>query len=63
MFLDRKDIARIQEVLDKFTDVDTFEINADTSSGIGAYITMTFPQEINGMRASVEIEISGVEDW
>lgn len=63
MFLNRKDIARIQEVLDKFPDVETFELNSDTSSGIGAYITMTFSQEVNSMRGSFDIEISGVEDW
>ena len=63
MFLNRKDIARIQEVLDKFPDVESFELNSDTSSGIGAYITMNFSQEVNGMRGSFDIEISGVEDW
>lgn len=63
MFLHRKDIEKIQSILDKFPDVDTFEIDSDTSSGIGAYVTMTFSQEVNGMRGSFNVEISGVEDW
>jgi len=63
MWLNRKDIKKIQEVLDKFPDVETFELDQNSESGIGSILTMTFPQEINGLRASVDIEISGVEDW
>lgn len=63
MILHRKDIEKIQEVLAKFPDVETFEIDADHSSGIGAYITMMFNHEVNGMRGSFTVEISGVEDW
>lgn len=63
MFLHRKDIERIQSILEKFPDVETFEINADTSSGIGACITITFNHEVNGLRGSFNVEISGVEDW
>lgn len=63
MFLHRKDILKIQEILDKFEDVDVFELDQTNSSGIGSITTMTFPKEINGLRASVDIEISGVDDW
>lgn len=63
MILHRKDIEKIQEVLNKFPDIETFEIESDHSSGIGAYVSMTFAQEVNGMRGSFEVEISGVEDW
>ena len=63
MILHKKDIEKIQEVLAKFPEVETFEIDSDHSSGIGAYVTMTFNHEVNGMRGSFNIEISGVEDW
>ena len=63
MILHRKDIEKIQEVLNKFPDIETFEIESDHSSGIGAYVSMTFSQEVNGMRGSFEVEISGVGDW
>jgi hypothetical protein len=63
MFLDRKDIEKIKNVLDQFPDLDVFEIEEDSSSGIGSIITMTFAREINGIRGSFEIEISGVETW
>jgi len=63
MILHRKDIEKISSVLEKFPDVNTFEIDCDNSSGIGTIVTMTFAQEVNGMRGSFNVEISGVEDW
>ena len=63
MFLNRKDIDKIKEVLDQFPTVDVFELDQDNSSGIGSVTVMTFSQEINGIRGSFDIEVSGVEDW
>jgi hypothetical protein len=63
MILHRKDIEKIVEVLEKFPDVLVFELDQDGRSGIGAITTMTFSQEVNGMRGSFDVEISGVEDW
>lgn len=63
MYLNRKDIQKIQEVLDKFPNVDRFELEQDNCSGIGSVTTMTFEKEINGVRGSFDVEISGVEDW
>lgn len=63
MFLHRKDIERIQSILEKFPDVETFEIECENSSGIGSYVTMTFGYQVNGLRGSFNVEISGVEDW
>ena len=63
MILHRKDIEKITAALEQFSDVDTFELDVDHSSGIGAITTMTFNQEVNGVKGSFEIEISGVEDW
>ena len=63
MYLNRKDIEKIKEVLDKFPDVDTFEIIQSGHSGIGSVTTMTFAQNVNGLEGSFDVEISGVEDW
>ncbi len=63
MFLHRKDIEKILSVLEKFPDVESFEIEQESGSGIGKYTHMTFSQEVNGMRGSFNVEISGVEDW
>jgi hypothetical protein len=63
MILHRKDIEKIKSILDQFSDLDIFEIEQDSSSGIGSVTTMTFARELNGYRGSFEIEVSGVEDW
>ena len=63
MFLHRKDIEKIKEILDKFQDVNVFELEQSGHSGIGSVTTMTFAQNINGLSGSFDVEISGVEDW
>jgi hypothetical protein len=63
MILHRKDINKVKEILDKFPDVEVFEIEQDSSSGIGSVVSITFSQEVNGLRGSFEIEISGMENW
>jgi hypothetical protein len=63
MFLNRKDIEKIKGVLDQFPDLDVFELEQDSSSGIGSITTMTFAREINGLRGSFEIEVSGSGEW
>jgi hypothetical protein len=63
MFLNRNDIEKIQEVLSKFPDLDVFELKQDSSSGIGSIVSITFAREVNNVRGSFEIEISGVENW
>jgi len=63
IFLTRKDIEKIKEVLDQFPDLDVFELEQDSSSGIGSITTMTFAREIGGLRGSFEIEVSGIKDW
>ena len=63
MILHRKDIDKVKEILDKFPDVEVFEIEQDSSSGIGSIVSITFSQEVYGIRGSFEIEISGVGNW
>jgi hypothetical protein len=63
MYLNRKDIQKMNEVLDQFPDLDRFELNEENSSGIGSIVTMTFSREVNGIIGAFTIEIAGVEQW
>ena len=63
MFLHKKDIEEIRSVLKKFPNVETFELDQEGGNGIGTFTTMTFNQEVNGVKGSFSIEISGVENW
>lgn len=63
MFLHRDDLKKINEIFEKFPEVDVIELKQDTSSGIGAYTYATFKHKANGLEGSFEVEISGVENW
>ena len=63
MFLNKRDLEKMQKVLEKFPEVDTFEVKQESGSGIGSVTTMTFTYEVNGYFGNFEVEISGVEDW
>lgn len=63
MYLNRKDIQKINSVLDQFPDLDRFELTEDNSSGIGSIVTMTFSREVNSIVGAFTIEIAGVEQW
>jgi hypothetical protein len=63
MILTKHDIEKIKQILDKFPDVEMFELDQENGSGIGSIVYMTFAHEINGLQVSVNVEVSGVEDW
>lgn len=63
MYLNRKDLEKIQEVLNKFQEVDHFELIQESGSGIGTVTEMLFNMEVNGYNGQFRIEIQGVEDW
>lgn len=63
MYLHKEDLEKILEIVAEFPDVETFQVESDTSSGIGAVVTLTVTTTINGRPADVTYEISGVENW
>ncbi len=63
MILIRKDIEKILDILDKFPEVNGFELLQEGSSGIGKITTMSFALEQNGVSGNFEVEISGVSEW
>jgi hypothetical protein len=63
MYLNRKDIEKINSVLDQFPDLDRFELNEENCSGIGSIVTMTFSREVNDITGAFTVEIAGVEQW
>lgn len=63
MYLHKKELIKMLEVLEKFPEVDVVDVTVDHSSGIGAITTMKFEAEINSAAEDFEVEISGVENW
>jgi hypothetical protein len=63
MKINRVELDKIHEVLKNFPDVNDIEIVRDGSSGIGYILSIKFKQQVHGVDAVVEIEITGVENW
>lgn len=63
MYLNRKDLEKIQDVLAKFPEVTNFELLQENSSGIGSITTIRFVKEVNGYFGTFDIEIAGEEEW
>jgi hypothetical protein len=63
MYLHRKDITLIGEIMDQFPDARSFRLESEEGSGIGAILKLTVTTEIAGRSADVTFEIAGVEDW
>lgn len=63
MYLHRDDLKKIVEILDKFPDIEHFEVFSDNSSGIGAEVTLKIQTVVNNIEGSFEIVVSSVENW
>jgi hypothetical protein len=63
MYLHKDDLIKMLEILEKFPDVESVEVRSDNSSGIGAVTTMCLTTTVNGVEGTLEVEISGVENW
>lgn len=63
MYVQRKDIKKILEVMDEFPDAKSYKLEYDNSSGIGSTISLSMEMELKNRNAIVTVEISGVEDW
>jgi hypothetical protein len=63
MYLHKDELTRMLEILEQFPEVEVVDVEVDSSSGIGSVTTMKFNTEVNGIKGSFEVEISGVETW
>lgn len=63
MRLNRNELNKIQETLDKFPDVESFEIIEEGINGIGSVLSIKFNHKVNDVVATIQVEIAGVESW
>ena len=63
MRLNRNELNKIQETLDKFPDVESFEIIEEGNNGIGSVLSIKFNHKVNDVVATIQVEIAGVESW
>jgi hypothetical protein len=63
MYITRKDIEKILEIIDKFPDATSYRLQNENQSGIGSIYNLIIDTNINNTDVEVKVEISGVEDW
>ena len=63
MYLTKKEVVKILEVMENFPEVDKFDLDQDNNSGIGSLTTLTVPTTMYGIKGKFTIDISNVETW
>ena len=63
MYLHRKDIKLIGEIMDEFPVAQSFRLDSEPGGGIGTTLKLTVTTKISGRPADITFEIAGVEDW
>lgn len=64
MFLTRGDVRVISEIMEEFSDAESFRLEeSDNSNGIGQTFSLIVKTKFAGRTADVKIEISGPERW
>tara|TARA_R110000796_G_scaffold87122_2_gene188250 strand:- start:2073 stop:2330 length:258 start_codon:yes stop_codon:yes gene_type:complete len=63
MYINKRDVEKILEVMNKFPNAESFALAHEASSGIGSVITLTIRTQVNELNGEFSVEISGVENW
>jgi hypothetical protein len=63
MYLHRKDIALIGEIMDELPNAHSYRLECEEGGGIGATLKLIVATELNGRPVEATFEISGVKDW
>ena len=61
--LNRADVSRLNDVLDKFPEIDNFTLVVEDTSGIGYTVDLKFTREEKTMRGKVVIPVTDVGSW
>jgi hypothetical protein len=63
MYLSRKEVQKILETMDKFSEATSFKLIEDSHSGIGSVTSLIVSTNVNGLDGEFKVEISGVDNW
>ena len=63
IYLNKRDIERILEVIEENDLKDTFTLIHNSSSGIGYTLNMEFDAELNGRVITARVPIADSSDW
>ena len=63
LFLSKRDLEAVQEVLWQFPLVTNFELQTASECSIGSVLFMKFDTCINSVKGTFTVEISGIDTW
>ena len=63
IYLHRKDVKLIGEIMDQFPDAHSFRLDCEEGGGIGNTLKLTITTDIGNRPADVTFEIAGAADW
>lgn len=63
VWLSKEDIDIVQQVLEKFPDVDRFRLHEHSQSGIGSCVDMVFDTVINDVKCQMTVPIVNETKW
>jgi hypothetical protein len=63
ILLNRKDMRKIQDILDQFKEVENFSLVIDNQNEIGYNLKMIVDLEVNDVVGEFTIPIVGEKDW
>jgi len=63
MFLHRKDITLIGEIMNEFPNARSFRLENEEGGGIGTTLKLIVATDFKDRPVDITFEIAGVEDW
>lgn len=63
IWLTKRDLEDIRRVLEKFPDIERFELHEHGQTGIGSLLDMEFTTEINDVKCKLVVPIADESTW
>ena len=63
MYINKSDVEKIIEIMDKFPNASRFKLIQNSDSGIGSVLDLEFTTFVNGVEGTFTVEIAGSADW
>ena len=63
MYITPQDVQKLQDIITKFPDADSFKLNEINNNPICSYLTVTIQTVVNGYRGEFTTEIRGIESF
>jgi len=61
--LNRADVSRLNDVLEKFPEIDNFTLVVEDTSGIGYTVDLKFTREEKNVICHIVVPITDVGEW